>query len=463
MITMVFLAGCVSQPALHTTSAASQRALNFVPTSGMAKVYVFRPHRLIGYLLPYKLTFDRENFGVLSDVSFLATTVAPGEHEIQAEFPEVKTATNQFVVEAGKSYFFQVSAASSGVKLEGVAETDGQAQLFKLKPMGWTAATATLPSQWEDFKQSVEQGGSLDTVDENGLTALFWAARRGETNATAFLLAHGADVNHTSKLGETPLMWAASGAGEDWALAKNSIDSAMACSAFPTKDNLSLVTTLVQAGADINARTRKGYTAMAVAALWNNGDIVAWLLERDSARDIPEKWCEANGRLKQAIGDYFLAQDNLSEARASFEQAERAYHAAVAAVKAQVATGQLIQTLIGASQLALAGAAQQQAQVQTTRQMAQIAALSRASREGGGVRAYSAYFNKYREYYKPTSSIFYVSVPDPKLDATSFQNARIEYFKELEKLMGKTVECISNSTTPAELHARITALHEPTR
>ena len=52
---------------------------------------------------------------------------------------------------------------------------------------------------------------SVDVPDKRGMTALAWAALRGNSLALHTLIAAKADVNHCSEEGMTPLMWAASG------------------------------------------------------------------------------------------------------------------------------------------------------------------------------------------------------------------------------------------------------------
>jgi len=61
------------------------------------------------------------------------------------------------------------------------------------------------------------------------------AARGGSVEIVEEMLKHGADVHRASKRGETALMWAASGPGNNLPLAIASVDSALACSASGTE------------------------------------------------------------------------------------------------------------------------------------------------------------------------------------------------------------------------------------
>jgi hypothetical protein len=451
---MVLWTGCVSTPIQHESPAAKQHAVDFAPPQDMARVYVFRPYQFAGHLTLYKINLDSQEFGQLGTESYLFGNVPPGDHDISLEVPDAPTVTSHIRAEAGKCYFLQASVGFGRMKMEQLSEEGGRADIEKFNPMGWTASTAVLPSHWGFFKAQVESGGAADCEDENGLTPLFFAARQGDSDIVAFLLAHGADVNHKSKHGETPLMWAASGCGDSRLLVNDSIDSALSCSAYGSRDNLSMVTSLIRAGADINARTERGVTAMGMAALWGNGNIAIWLYEQGANPNVPEKWCEVDGKLAQVLGDYFLAQDRVDKARASFEKARRQYHETVKSVEVQVAMQNLLRAL---SQVTAVAAAQQMAQVQG-RQMAQVAALSRAARPEGGVVVYSTYLQKYNKVYAPTFNSSLALPPEWTQDVETYRNDRIRYYKQLEKLMSETVACFDNYTDLATLHDRVEKL-----
>jgi ankyrin repeat protein len=58
----------------------------------------------------------------------------------------------------------------------------------------------------ESLKKMVTERESVNLADENGWTALHWAAGKGDANAVSFLLEHGADVVSTGNDERTPLM-----------------------------------------------------------------------------------------------------------------------------------------------------------------------------------------------------------------------------------------------------------------
>lgn len=459
------LAGCASKPSLQQSPAVKEQALNFTPPPGMSGVYVLRPWQFVDHTCQFKVSLDAQEFGVLSTETCAYGVVPPGNYAVLVEVLAsggARPRTEHFHAEAGRNYYLQTKMGWTGTDVTQLSEAEGQNCVKKFKLVGWSPESATSMGMWEVFKAEVARGANADFQDEKGLTPLFFAARQGNKDATEFLLAHGANVNHKSKAGETPLMWAASGPGNTRLLSNHSVDSALACSASGMGDNLPVAIRLVQAGADVNARTQRGLTAMGIAAMWGSSSIALWLYDQGADADIPEKECEVSGRLAHVLGDYFLAQDKVEPARASFEKAQRGYRATVKAVKGQVASRELVQTLFGLAQFGLAAAAQQQAQIQA-HQMAQIAALSRAARSGGGVTAYSTYLQKYDKVYVPTYNGCYTAPPDPTSDIMTYYNAKIKYYDDMEKFMSRVLACFANYADMAELHGRIENLSGQSR
>ena len=88
----------------------------------------------------------------------------------------------------------------------------------------------------------LKAGSDINAKDENGQTALSYAACGGHVDAVKLLLKNGADVNSKTETGETALM-AASFAGQT-----NS------------------VSLLLKAGADVNAKNANGQTALLFAS-----------------------------------------------------------------------------------------------------------------------------------------------------------------------------------------------------
>jgi ankyrin repeat protein len=86
-------------------------------------------------------------------------------------------------------------------------------------------------------------GAKLDEVDDDGITTLSWAAIANRVDMARLLIERGADVNHVDKKGMTPLLYAAS------------IDFG----------DSKMIDLLLQSGAQANARTKEGLTALDLA------------------------------------------------------------------------------------------------------------------------------------------------------------------------------------------------------
>ena|SRR5579871_652159 len=96
-------------------------------------------------------------------------------------------------------------------------------------------------------------------LNERGMTELHLAAYYGELDWVENCLAGGLNVDVRDHGGYTPLHWAA-----DMGLVNG--------------DREAIVATLIQAGADVNARDRAGRTVLTVAEAVGNADIVRQLL-----------------------------------------------------------------------------------------------------------------------------------------------------------------------------------------
>lgn len=67
-------------------------------------------------------------------------------------------------------------------------------------------ALAALVGSAEIINELIKFGADVNQKDENGFTALFWAARLNNPNTAQALLKAGADINAQSPKGDTPLM-----------------------------------------------------------------------------------------------------------------------------------------------------------------------------------------------------------------------------------------------------------------
>ena len=198
-----------------------------------------------------------------------------------------------------------------------------------------------------------------------------------------------------------------------------------------------------------------------------NSSIALWLFEKGADPEIPEKQCEIKGKVAHLLGDYFLAQDNVAKAHASFQQAQRSYGATITAVKAQLTNVKLDEgaTVFGQvlAMAALDAAAGYGGRIQS-RQLAQIGALRNAQRSGGGIKAYSAYLNKYNRDYLPTYTSVSLVPPEPLPPGASFEQskayykAKIKHYEDLKFFIDKALVCFDSKTNIADLHACIDEL-----
>jgi len=104
----------------------------------------------------------------------------------------------------------------------------------------------------------LKKGFSVDALDEQMNTPLFYACENGNFKTSVILIENRANVNHASKHGYTPLMFAA------W------------------KGRVDIVTLLIKHGADVNARNKNNDTALHFAALCGFS-MVCLLLRRAGA------------------------------------------------------------------------------------------------------------------------------------------------------------------------------------
>ena len=116
----------------------------------------------------------------------------------------------------------------------------------------------------------LEHGAQVNAANRQGETALILAATQYEPDAARLLLEKGADVNAKTKAGRTALMQAIDGPKE--------FDNEKHVAYSPQ-----IARILIDAGADVNARDGAGNTALSLARARGYGDIAA-VLEKAGAK-----------------------------------------------------------------------------------------------------------------------------------------------------------------------------------
>jgi ankyrin repeat protein len=114
-------------------------------------------------------------------------------------------------------------------------------------------------------KKLIQQGADVNVAQGDGMTALHWAAERGDAAMTDALLQARANVKATTRIGSyTPLHIASKSASAP------------------------IVKALLKAGADANAATTSGATPLHLAAAAGSGDVVTALVASGAKPNTPE-------------------------------------------------------------------------------------------------------------------------------------------------------------------------------
>ncbi len=110
------------------------------------------------------------------------------------------------------------------------------------------------------IKEILAEGGDIHEIRKGSqITPLHYAAMGGASNAVSFLLAHGADINHTDNVGKTALHAA-------------------------TTHNLLVFEELIKNGADVNAKDKNGYTPLHCIVLYQDSAHSCEVLLKNGAK-----------------------------------------------------------------------------------------------------------------------------------------------------------------------------------
>lgn len=124
--------------------------------------------------------------------------------------------------------------------------------------------------QWAVFRE--DRSDYLLSPDKSGNTALHVAARHGYNQVAAELIKRGHDVNAKNNYGESVLY------------------TAITALKFPTGDDRAIQQALIDAGADVQVRTKSGETLLHAAARKGDVQMCEYLVDRRgldvNARDV---------------------------------------------------------------------------------------------------------------------------------------------------------------------------------
>jgi len=173
---------------------------------------------------------------------------------------------------------------------------------ISLIPVGFAGADASdknaqlLQAAKEGNLQNVQilldKGANVNSKDNYGYPALYFAAQNGHTEIVKIMLKKGAEVNTKTIDGVTALWIAASNGhievvkslleknAEVNNVKRSKIDNATALMQAALSGHTEIVKLLLEKGADVNAKTNDGVTALIMASQKGHIEIVKSLLEK---------------------------------------------------------------------------------------------------------------------------------------------------------------------------------------
>ena len=127
-------------------------------------------------------------------------------------------------------------------------------------------ADAAMKGDRDAVRALLKQGADVSAAKGDGMTALHFAAERGDAQMTEMLVYAGANVSAVTRIGQYTPLHIASRAG-----------------------NVAVAQALLKAGASVSARTTtSGVTPLHLAASSGNGEVVALLLDHGADADAGE-------------------------------------------------------------------------------------------------------------------------------------------------------------------------------
>jgi ankyrin repeat protein len=174
-----------------------------------------------------------------------------------------------------------------------VAASD--ASVAEAARMGDTAAVRRL----------LKGGADVNAAQGDGMTALHWAAQKGDPELVGMLLSAGANVRATTRLGGYTPIHLASQAGHAQVVAAllaagassdvKTVTGASALMLAARSGSVDTATRLIENGADVNAKeSTHGQTALMVAAGLDRADLVKLLLARGADTSLASSVVDLN-------------------------------------------------------------------------------------------------------------------------------------------------------------------------
>lgn len=152
-------------------------------------------------------------------------------------------------------------------------------------------AAAAKAGDLDAVRALLKNGADVNAAQGDGLTALHWAASRGDAAMTQMLLSAGANIRATSRIGAITALHLASQGGHAGVVAVliaagADVNVTTATGATPLMlaaraGSTATATRLIETGADVNAKEKGfGQTALMIAAGLDRADVVRLLLQK---------------------------------------------------------------------------------------------------------------------------------------------------------------------------------------
>jgi uncharacterized protein len=139
---------------------------------------------------------------------------------------------------------------------------------------------AAMRGDRDAVRSMLKDGADVNSAQGDGMTALHWAAMKGDVQLAEILLYAGANVKATTRLGAyTPIMLAAK-AGD-----------------------APMIAALAKAGADVKSATATGVTPLMLAAASGNADAVTVLLDKGADINAKESSMQQDALMFAAASD----------------------------------------------------------------------------------------------------------------------------------------------------------------
>ncbi len=182
-----------------------------------------------------------------------------------------------------------------------VAAVVALSALVGAAPTATPVADAAMKGQRDAVKALIAQGADVNAAQGDGMSALHWAADRGDAETAAMLVYAGANIGAVTRIGQYTPLHLASRAGSAPVVqallkagavvdARTSVSGATPLHLAASSGNAAVVAALLDAKADVNATEQEwGQTPLMFAASLNRVETIAALLARGAKPNVTSK------------------------------------------------------------------------------------------------------------------------------------------------------------------------------